>query len=98
MHFNNVYFIIKNNVCQQEKYEAAFLFDLFLDLSGLDILGQLPHALHELQLGHWHGQIEDGVGDPALVLAVHEPHELAGVVVNGNGDLGTGSVPSSASK
>jgi hypothetical protein len=57
---------------------------------------QLPDAVDELELGDRHGQVEDGVGDPALVLAVHQPDELAAgrIVGQGSNHLSSGTVPS----
>ncbi len=58
--------------------------------------GQLPDAVDELELGDRHGQVEDGVWDPALVLAVHQPDELAAgrIVGQGSNHLSSGTVPS----
>lgn len=62
----------------------------------VDVVGQLADAVDKLQLRLRHGQLEDGRGDPAAVVTVHEPDEFAliGFARDGPDDLAAGSVPS----
>ena len=64
-------------------------------LGWVEFDAQFPDALHELELRHGHGHVQNTAGDPALVLAVHQPDELALVGVGrvGTDRLGTGAVP-----
>ena len=39
--------------------------------------GELADALHVLELSEGHGDLEDGAGHGAVVLAVHQPDQLA---------------------
>ena len=72
----------------------------FLGSSGLDLGPELPDTLDELELGHGHGDVQDGAGDPALVLAVHQPDELrlAGIRGMGTHHLRSRSVPGPGEK
>ena len=72
----------------------------FLHFSRLDVLRELPDALGERELRDWHGDVQDGGGDPPAVIAVHEPDEEALVVftVDGTNHLGSGAIPGTEKK